>query len=322
METGRILDIAKAFSDEMRISIVGILASGEPKRYTAIINELGLDATSDSSKFAYHMGILTDAGIAEKVDDSYRITQGGRKVFQSMVDVSEKWADFKHQDSLKQLKGHEVNKLIWSRTLIYSSPLWLLDSYALWFHNKIVIALPMFAIGVVVLSLGAYWLYKNHENFWKPNWDKFLESCAHVLGKNGLITGLISILNIIGLTTLPLLGMLVGFGQLKPGLILFSTFIGCLLSIAVSVYLSWKLMFFWNSEYYGIPVLDYSNKIKLGYISIAAIIFSIGFSIIAYGVSQTNVLGINAAGGVIGGGVGVLAGTWDIWKNYRRYSVV
>ncbi len=176
MGTERILDIAKAFSDEMRVRIVGILAPGMPMRYSVIMKELELDVASESNKFAYHMGILTDAGIAEKVDDSYRITQGGKKVFQSMAEVSEKWAKLRYQDSLKRLKGQDVQKLIWSRSFLSISPLWLLYSYVLWFPRSNKIAIPMLATGLALLSLGLYWTSMNIEDLWNPRWRAVLGS--------------------------------------------------------------------------------------------------------------------------------------------------
>lgn len=315
METDRILDIAKAFSDEMRIRIVSILAPGKPMRYTVIMKELELDAASESSKFAYHMGILTDAGIAEKVDDSYRITQGGIKVFQSMVDVSEKWANLRYQDSLKRLKGQDVQKLIWSRSLLSVCPYWLFYSYFLWFVRSTKISIPMFAVGVALLSLGLYWTRKNVEDLWNPQWEKFLEACAIVLGKNGLITGLITTLTSLGLIFLAILGSFLGEGILTLGPIAYSTILGCFAALIVGIYLSMKLGLLWESVTYGIPVPDLSGSLRLGYRIVLTILATTGMIFIAYGAYI-------GWGGHIGGGIGVFGSTYGIWKDYRRYSVI
>ncbi len=99
MQENKILEIAKALSDELRIRIVGALSSGRPMRCTEVMKALDMDAAVDSSKFAYHMAMLTEAGIAEKVDDSYRFTHGGKEKFIAMVKVAKGWPDYQYQDS-------------------------------------------------------------------------------------------------------------------------------------------------------------------------------------------------------------------------------
>jgi hypothetical protein len=113
----------------LRIKIVGVLSSGRPMRYTEVMKALDIDAALDSSKFVYHMAVLTEAGIAEKVDDSYRITQGGKKIFNAMVKVADGWPDYQYQDSLKRMKGGEMNRLLWFRMLLMVTPWWLLAPF-------------------------------------------------------------------------------------------------------------------------------------------------------------------------------------------------
>jgi len=312
MQESKILEIAKALSDELRIRIVGVLSSGRPMRYTEVMKALGMDAAVDSSKFAYHMGVLTDAGIAEKVDDSYRVTQGGKEIFKAMVKVAEGWPDYQYQDSLKRMKGDDMNRLLWSRMLLAVTPWCLLAPFIWWKAEGLKTAPMMLVVGLLFLLLGLYWL-KRLRYFWDPKWEKFFNACETVLGKNGIMVGFINVLNQSALVILLLTIYFVEKGRLSLDPLTFAIIVGCLGGLITTIGLSRKLSILWDGVSTGVQVPDFSESMKLGYKFVMGVFIIVGALFMAHGVTE-------AVSGSVGAGIGLIGGTFGGWRDYRKYT--
>lgn len=312
MQDAKILEIAKAFSDRLRIRIVEELSSGRPRRYTEIMKALGLDTVADSSKFAYHMGILTEANIAEKVEDSYRITQGGKEIFQAMVKVAEGWPEFQYQDSLKKFNGKDVNKLLWSRTLLFSSFIWIGWALTVGIEKGLnEYSSLMLVVGSISLILGAYWVLKLKRDLWDPQWEKFLDACRRILGRNGLLVSIVTTLNMLAMVFLQLIILFMYRDLLKYDLFTLYLVSGCLAALILSIYLSKMLTNIWDGTTYGLKVNDYSVSLKIGYTMVLGIVGIIGTLMIIYGLSESSSGYVGAGIGCLGGGVGIL-------KEYKK----
>lgn len=316
MHDERILEIAKAFSDRLRIRIVEELSSGRLRRYTEIMKSLGLDAVDDSSKFAYHMGILTEANIAEKVEDCYRITQGGKEIFQAMVKVAEGWPEFQYQDSLKKFNGKDVNKLLWSRALLFSSFPWIGWALTVGIEKGLIEYLSVIlVVGLTSFLLGAYWALKLKRDFWDPQWEKFLEACRRILGRNGLLVSIVTTLNMLALVFLQFIIFSMYRDLLKYDLFTLYLISGCLAALIICIYLSKMLTTIWDGTTYGLKVNDYSVSLKIGYTMVLGIIGIISTLMIVYGLSESSC-------GYVGAGIGCLGGGVGIRKEYQKNTGV
>jgi DNA-binding transcriptional ArsR family regulator len=312
MHDAKVLEIAKAFSDGLRVRIVEELSSGKPKRYTEVMKALGLDVVEGSSKFAYHMGILTEAGIAEKIEDNYRITQGGKEIFQAMVKVAEGWPNYRYQDSLKRIEGKDINKLLWSRTLLFSSFFWLAWALSVGIEKGLnEYSSLMLVVGSISFILGAYWAFKLKRDFWDPQWEKFLEACRIILGRNGLLVSLVTALNMLALIFLQLIVIFMYRDFLKFDLFTLYLASGCFGALILSIYLSKMLTNIWDGTTYGIKVNDYGVNLKIGYTMVLGIIGVVGGLMIVYGLSESS-------SGHIGAGIGCLGGGIGIRKEYKK----
>lgn len=268
---------------------MGVLSSGRPMRYTEVMKALDMDAALDSSKFAYHMAVLTEAGIAEKVDDSYRITQGGKEIFKAMVKVAEGWPDYQYQDSLKRMKGGDVNRLLWSITFLDNSYWWIVGPFlSVWlekkFENTIFV---LFGFLFLFLLIGVYWYLKLKNDFWNPKWGKFFYAAINILGKNGIFAGFIKNLNNLIVALLLTIGYLMVVKVLSIDLFTFSLISGCFILFVISICLSRRLSKIWDDLCRGLQVSDFSTMMDLGYRSIMVVFFSIGMLSIFYMVSES-----------------------------------
>lgn len=319
MEDKRILDVAKALSDDLRIRIVEVLVAGKSRSYTDIMNDLGLDAIDDSSRFAYHIGVLTETGIVEKVRDGYQITKGGKEVFTAMSRVSKSWKGFAYYDSLKRLSGSDTIRLIWARTLLMASVFWLFFTPMLWLEGSHEIAFLMTTVGSISLLLGAYLSIRLRGNFGNDLWKVFLsvEHCAKVLGRNGIIVSLTSTLSSLGFIGLVLVVFAIGVGLLSIDLLAVSVILGSLVTLIISVYLSRKIAFLWESVSIGTQIPDYSGGMRLGYKLVIGVQIIISIIFIAFGASQVKVIG-KGAFGYVGAGLGFLGSAVGTWMEYKK----
>ena len=305
MDFSKMLEISSALSDELRIKVLYILASEKPMRYSEIMKSLGLDVTGDSSKFAYHVGVLCDAGLMEKVDDSYRITQGGKEVFSSIRRVAEGWAEYRYRDSIKRMTGRDLNKKIWSNTLLWSGINWILTSALELKTNPNVIYPYMMASGLAFLALSGYWMYELRDDFSDVKLERFLAAAINMLGENGLIMGLIQALSSLGLITLAIVGHFLGRGMMSLDLLTMLIVSAAIGALFLGLYLSSRLTRWWDVYLSGGTVRDHSRDIDVIYHLLLGILVMSGVIMMLYG--------------SVGGGIGVLGAAFGIWNGFNKY---
>jgi len=318
-ETDKILDITKSLSDKLRLKIVSILASGRSKRYIDILNDLGMDAVADSSKLAYHMGVLVESGIVEKVGDRYAITPGGKEVFWGMVRVSENWDRFGYKESLKNIKGHEVVKLIYARTFLGVSLFWLLFPLGMWYRRGYEYAIFMTAVGLVTLSIGAYWILSLKGLFDNDIWKTYfsIEACKAVIGENRKVIDNVTSLSVFGNQGLLFLTYFIAsenFSIWPLGIIGYFIFITVLV---VSVYRSRVIPFYWNTISEIKLALDFSEKIEFHSYLVLGFLTIIGIVFITLGISQLAIIG-EIAFGYIGAGGGCIGSAVRGWMKFKK----
>lgn len=306
MDVARIQDISNALSDEMRIRILEALLPWKPLRYTEIMKELSLDVVADSSKFAYHMGVLCEASLTEKRGEYYCITHGGKELMASFMKVSEDWQEYRYRDGLMDLTGRDVVTKMWSSTFLLSSPLFLFNSFASWGAPPSTLNVVMLVSGVLLLVTGGYGYYKISDGFSDIKLARFIQNASRMLGGNGKAMSLIQAFTGLGIITLSIIMFFIENGTLGySGFTLLLTG-GATLSLALGVYLSSCLSGWWEVYKTGGTVLDYSKEIDTVYYLLLGVLVIIGFLMIA--------------GGNLGGGVGVIGATVGIWNDYNRYS--
>ena len=71
--------VLKALSSSTRRAIIRQISEKGSATYTEIMQVLGLDPTQMSGKFNYHLKELTEAGLIERTNGEYRITDLGKK---------------------------------------------------------------------------------------------------------------------------------------------------------------------------------------------------------------------------------------------------
>ncbi len=306
MDAARIQEISNALSDEMRVRILEALLPRKPFRYTEIMKELGLDVVADSSKFAYHMSVLCDAGLAEKRGEHYAVTHGGRELMTSFMKVSEDWQEYRYRDSLMDLTGRDVVTKMWSSTFLFSSPLLIFNSLVSWGAPPSTLDVVMLVSGVLLLVTGGYGYYMVSDGFSDIKLERFIKNASRMLGGNGKAMSLIQALAGLGIVTLSLIMYSIENGNLAySGLTLLLT-TGAMLSLALGMHLSSSLSYWWEIYRTGGMVQDYSGEIDRVYYLLMAVLVATGFLIIA--------------GGSLGGGIGVFGATAGTWNDYNRYS--
>ena len=299
MDAFKVLDMSSALSDEQRIRILEALLPGKPLRYTEIMKRLGLDV-ADSSKFAYHMGVLCDANLAEKVNDHYRITHGGREVYSSLVRAAEGWTEYTYRDSLGRLNGRDVTTKIWASTLLLSSPAWILYGFSNWGADPEASYLYILVCGLLFLAVGAYGHYRVSDDFSDIKLEKFTEAAAVMLGKNGRAISLIQSLSLLGIIIIVTVWMFLEKGILSVSLLAALLTAGAAGLLVVAAYLSSRLAQWWDSYNEGEAMKDYSREIDAVYYTLLGVLVISGVLLVLYGHT--------------GGGFGVLgaaAGTWN-----------
>jgi len=306
MDSARIQNISNALSDEMRVNILETLLPGKPLRYTEIMKALGLDVTADSSKFAYHMGVLCEAGLAEKRGECYAVTHGGRELMASFKKVSEDWQEYRYQDTLMGLTGRDVVTKMWSSTFLFSSPLLIFNSLVSWGTPPSTLDVVMLVSGALLLVTGGYDYYVVSDGFSDIKLERFFKNASRMLGENGKAMSLIQALAGLGIVTLSLIMFSIENGTLGySGLTLLLT-AGAMLSLAVGMHLSSSLSYWWEIYRTGGTVQDYSREIDGVYYLLMAVLVATGFTIIAKG--------------SLGGGAGVFGAAAGTWNDYNRYS--
>ena len=305
MDTSKLLKTSSALSDEQRIRILEALLPGKPLRYTEIMKQLGLDAAEDSSRFAYHMGVLCEANLVEKANDSYRITHGGREVYAAMKRAAEGWTEYRYMDSLGRLTGREVATKMWSSILLLSSLSWTLIGFSNWGATSNASYLYMMVCGLLFLAVGAYWYYRVSDDFSDIKLERFAGAAAAMLGVNGRAISLIQSLSLQSLITLVIVWDFLEKGILSVSPLTALLTAGSAGLLVVSAYLSSRLAQWWDSYSGGEAVQDYSHKIEIiYYIFLGALVIS-GVLLILYG--------------HFGGGVGVLGAVVGVWNDGNKY---
>lgn len=71
--------VLKALSNSTRREIVSQIAQKGSATYTEIMQVLGLDPILESGRFNYHLKELADAGLIERINGDYQITDLGKK---------------------------------------------------------------------------------------------------------------------------------------------------------------------------------------------------------------------------------------------------
>ena len=191
METNRVQGISKALSDDLRVAIVEMLAYGKPRRYSEIMSELGLDNIADSSKFAYHMSVLTESGIVEKSNDKYRISSGGREVIQGLKKITDGWTRYGYEAALSRLTREDLSKLVWARLIIQICPYWILNPLLMLISSDQVLypeyILMYVALGVLFLISAFYFIVHQRGTFNNDAWMTYfsVEASRDLLGEVG-----------------------------------------------------------------------------------------------------------------------------------------
>lgn len=306
MDVARIQDISNALSDEMRIRILEALLPRKPLRYTEIMKELGLDVVADSSKFAYHMGILCDAGLTEKRGDYYGITHGGRELMASFMKVSEDWQMYRYRDTLMGLTGRDVVTKMWSSTFLLSSPFLIFNSFAGWGAHPSTLDVVMLFSGALLLVTGGYGYYKVSDGFSDIKLERFIQNASRMLAGNGKAMSLIQALAGLGIITLSIIMFYIENGYMSYSWFALLLTGGAILSLALGVHLSSRLSGWWEVYKTGGTVHDYSVEIDRVYYLLMVVLVASGFMMIT--------------GGRLGGGAGVLGAALGIWSDYSRYS--
>lgn len=72
-------DVLKALSSSTRRTIMKQISEKGSATYTEIMNVLGLDPSLMSGKFNYHLKELSEAGLIERTNSEYRITDSGKR---------------------------------------------------------------------------------------------------------------------------------------------------------------------------------------------------------------------------------------------------
>jgi len=306
MDASRLVDISSALSDEQRIKILKALLAGKPLRYTEIMKQLSLDVTADSSKFAYHMSVLCDANLAEKVNEHYRITHGGREVYNSLMRAAEGWTEYTYRDSLGRLTGIDVVTKIWSSILLLSSLLWIMYSFTNLGVNPRASYWYMMACGLLFLAVGVYGYYKVSDDFSDIKLERFTEAAARMLGENGRAISLIQSLSLLGFLVLAIVWMFLENGMLSVSPLTALLTAGAAGLLVVGMYLSTRLARWWDSYNEGEVIKDYSREIDIIYYILLGVLVISGALLILYG--------------HLGGGLGVLGAAVGTLNDGNKYS--
>lgn len=305
MNVKRIQEVANAISDEMRIRILLTLDSGEPRRYTDLMKDLDLNITTDSSKFAYHVGVLVEAGLIEKFEEQYRLTHGGAEILSTLVKVTDEWSRLEYQDSLRRLSGGDLNKRIWSSTFILSSLNFIVFSLFEIRGEPNPYAYMLMAFGILLFSLGAYWQYELRTHFDDIKLDRFQASVQGMLGENGMIVYMIIVLGQLGLV-----GMVVFFVFLMRGTWVvnpasLSIFFSCVLLILAGIFFSVKLSIIWKAASSGREVPNYGRPARFTFYIVAGALISLGIWKLIRGEA--------------GGGIGILGASAGVCNGVRKF---
>jgi hypothetical protein len=274
-------------------------------RYSEIMKALEIDLTDDSSKFAYHVGVLVDARIMEKIDDQYRLTQGGKEIFSSLVRVTDDWSKFEYQDSLRRISGGDVTKHIWSSTFILSSIPFIFYTYPMIQINPNLYAQLSMIIGTLILSLGVYWQYQSKNNFDDLKLEKFQDAVRSILGDNGMLVYMVIVLGQLGFIGIAvfLFFMMNGTWVISPATL--SIFASCSLLILLGVYFSSVLSVIWRKASYGYEVPNYAGSAKVVFFVVAGAMVSLGLW--------------ELGRGSLGGGMGILGSSFGICNGVRKF---
>ena len=313
MEVEKVLSIGRALSDELRIRILVTLESGEMRRYTDLMKILGLDIAEGSSKFAYHIGVLVEAGLIEKVDDHYRLTHGGNEILSSLDKVTCRWEKLEYQDSLRRKTGTNINKKIWSTILLWTSVNDLLYAFTFRPKGPSLITYSMIIAGFVFLALGFYWQLEIKEEFGDLKLERLQEAGKAMLGKNGVIISLIYVLGQLGSSGIVILMLFYGMGTIEIGLFSTLILVACSSSIVLGLYFSWRLSSLWDAFSHGDEMADVSSQGRIVFNVLMCVLLLIALWQIGYGFSISS-------SGIIGGGIGILGAFIGILRGYRKWS--
>jgi len=94
------LKVLKAISNPVRKSIIQSLREGT-LGFSEIMRICGLNQNYDTGPFAYHLSRLLDLNVIEKAEESYRLTEFGRKIAEFISTVE--------RESLLLLETHQTN---------------------------------------------------------------------------------------------------------------------------------------------------------------------------------------------------------------------
>ena len=312
MDLEKILSVANAISDELRIRIMSVLDAEGPRRYTEVMKSLELDVVEDSSKFAYHMGVLTEARLVEKFDDRYGLTYGGNEILSSLVRVTDSWPKLEFQDSLRRKSGASINKHIWSTSLLLVTPFNMLYSLFLINSGPRFILYTLIVSGLIFLVLGLYWRYESRAGFSDFKLEMFSEASKEMLGENRVMVMSVSTLGQTGLIGMSILQIYIARGILQVDAVSALIFIASFSSILGGIFLSWRLKSVWDAIHQHEETPDFSGQARTMYYVLMGGLLLVALWQVGYGI-------MNSSSGYIGGGMGLLGAFYGILKGYRQY---
>jgi DNA-binding transcriptional ArsR family regulator len=318
-ESDKILEITKALSDELRLKILKALDSGKAKRYTEIMSDIGMDAVADSSKFAYHVGVLVASGLVEKHGDGYEITPGGKEVLREMTSVSQGWDRFGYRASLERFTGRDLIKVTWARILLSASPFWLLFPLDVLYEGKYGYASLMIAVGLATISISSYLMVSLRGLFDHDLWKTYfsLEAGRSALGEKGCMIDRVMKLSSFTNISLVLVVDFLVLGRISHGPLTIGIITTCLLMMVVSILWSRRIPSLWSQVSQIRLSLDFGDEIESHSHLTIGVLVVIGAMFITLGATQLSHIG-KATFGYVGGGVGCFGSALGYWMKFRK----
>ncbi len=264
-------EVAKALSDEFRVKILSILLGETPKRYSDLLHLLEPENETDSGKLAYHLKILSNAGLIVKNNESYRVTEMGCQVYSAMETTTDVWDKLVLRENLKHLTVWEVLYLLWSDSL----------SVGIIF---VVIGLTTFLqkggwtyalLGIIGVVLMISWRIK----YPSVEGDKkeVVKELKTLLGDNRLLPELVNIHGVFSLIILLGYGMFIYTNAIVLDTLFLVLMIECVLGVGIAYWLTLKMKEIWSCFQMGIVPVSYQETLSM--ISSYTLQFNMLFSI-------------------------------------------
>ena len=253
----KIHDIAKAMSDDFRIRIISILLEFPPMRYSELLKTVEPENSTDSGKLAYHLNILSEAGLITKRDDSYRVTEMGTQIYASMNQTVKDWDELARREELKSYSGWEAAFLLWSDSLTISAVIFIVIGETLFLFNREVIYLLLLLIG---LFLG--YLAIRSKPMEQEEKKKTITDLKRLLGDNKLMPELITALGVNGSTYVIIIGLLYITEYIVLDFLNLVILMGSFLGVIIAIWLTQRLMETWKDFQEGKPITDYRDTLR------------------------------------------------------------